>query len=69
MRSERLGEQLRVSPLVEPGEALQLQGVEEDLAAGAQASDGQAEVVAEVVVEVAWVYQSSRQSFSRWRLF
>ena len=31
--------------------------------------EGQAEVVAEVVVEVAWVYQSSRQSFSRWRLF
>ncbi|MGP1609755.1 MAG: DUF3019 domain-containing protein [Burkholderiales bacterium] len=31
--------------------------------------EGQAEVLAEVVVEVAWVYQSNRQSFSRWRLF
>jgi hypothetical protein len=31
--------------------------------------EGQVEVLAEVVVEVAWVYQSNRQSFSRWRLF
>lgn len=31
--------------------------------------EGQAEVLAEVMVEVAWVYQSNRKSFSRWRLF
>lgn len=30
---------------------------------------GQNEVVSQVTVEVAWVYRSSRKSFSRWRLF
>jgi hypothetical protein len=32
-------------------------------------AEGQTSVLAQVEVEVAWVYQSNRQSFSRWRLF
>lgn len=31
--------------------------------------EGQADDLAQVEVEVAWVYQSNRKSFSRWRLF
>lgn len=31
--------------------------------------EGQAETLAEIEVEVAWVYRSNRKSFSGWRLF
>lgn len=31
--------------------------------------EGQADNLAQVEVEVAWVYQSNRNGFSRWRLF
>jgi hypothetical protein len=31
--------------------------------------EGQTEFLASVEVEVAWVYRSTRKSFSRWRLF
>jgi hypothetical protein len=31
--------------------------------------EGQMEILAAVEVELAWVYQSNRKSFSRWRLF
>ena len=31
--------------------------------------EGQRDVLSQVEVEVAWVYRSTRKSFSRWRLF
>jgi hypothetical protein len=31
--------------------------------------EGEQEILAAVTVEVAWVYQSNRKSFSRWRMF
>lgn len=32
-------------------------------------NEGEATILSEVEVEVAWVYTSNRKSFSRWRLF